>query len=103
MQSVSYPTATVVYVGGVDQSGLWGQMWKSTDFGFNWTDITGNFPATTVRRINTVKFYDDQKGWIGTNFDDVWYTTDGGANWTFVEADLNGDNVEDIMMIVEWI
>ena len=103
MNSVSFPTATVAYMGGVDQTGLWGHMWKTINGGVSWTDITGNFPATTVRRINVVRFFDALKGWIGTDFSDVWYTTNGGVSWTWVEANLDNNAVEDMMMIVEYI
>lgn len=104
MRAVAFPTSSVAYIAGGDQSGLWGHIWKSTNGGVSWTDISGNLPAST-RRINTMRFFDENKGWIGTNFNKIAYTLDGGASWSsLIDADIgSGNSVLDIMMIVEYI
>jgi photosystem II stability/assembly factor-like uncharacterized protein len=68
-------------------------IYKTTDFGKNWIDITGNWdrkypPYKFVldsNRIYTVLFN-------GTSNDQVFYTSDGGINWIFcTELDYKGD------------
>jgi photosystem II stability/assembly factor-like uncharacterized protein len=98
MQSISYASATIIYIAGCTQTTSDGRLWKSINGGTTWTDISDNLGWDTPK-LNCVKFYDELNGWIGTSLGKVLYTTDGGTSWTSVDANVNNKNVNDIMLI----
>jgi photosystem II stability/assembly factor-like uncharacterized protein len=89
-------TAYVTYDG--HESGNF-QPWvfKTTDFGRTWTDITANLPgdepvyAIEQDRMNVDLLF------VGTEFG-VYYTVDGGQHWQELDAGLPTVAVHDIMV-----
>ncbi len=68
-------------------------IWKSTDFGKTWTDITGNIPLGPVNVIREDPF-DPDILYVGTD-GGVFVTKDGGRHWD-VLGDLPSTYVHDL-------
>lgn len=64
----SYPYSTVLY--------------KTTDGGYNWSDLTTHIPAGN--QTSVIKFYNINTGYLAGNF--IHKTTNGGINWTRQES-----------------
>ena len=60
-------------------SALYGNVYKTTDAGLNWTSISGS--TTFNRSLFSVYFIDENRGFIGGDDDRFYRTTDGGTNW----------------------
>lgn len=57
------------------------KLYKTTDAGLNWNEITRPVPAGwQYNLIFEIYFYDELKGWAGTQ-DGIYYSSDGGASW----------------------
>lgn len=67
-------------------------IWKTTNGGTNWIDITGTLPVTSgYIRYLTVKNDDPSTVWItmsGYTTPSVYQTIDGGTTWTNISAGL---------------
>ena len=98
MSDISYASADVIFIVGSNQLVTTGYVWKSTDGGLSWSDITANFSATPPP-LNCVKFYDESNGWIGASNGDVYYTTNGGTTWTAVDGAVSNNGITSIMLI----
>lgn len=62
------------------------QLWKTTDRGDNWTQISNFATVANIRSI-AVAPSNNQVIYVGT-YTDIYRTTDGGANWTTVTNNL---------------
>ena len=62
-------------------------LYKSTDEGQTWTDVSGNLPGITVNDILIVPGYDDQYLFAALD-GGVYFSEDGGTNWNYVGIDL---------------
>ncbi len=71
-------------------------LWKSTDFGKNWTSIVGNLPAET---INVVREDPNRKDllYVGTDLG-VYVSFDGGAKWESLHGGLMTTPVHDLVI-----
>lgn len=71
-------------------------LWKSTDFGKNWTSIVGNLPAET---INVVREDPNRKDvlYVGTDLG-VYVTFDGGTTWESLHGGLMTTPVHDLVI-----
>lgn len=69
-------------------------LWKSTDYGRNWTSIVGNLPLET---INVVREDPKKKGmlYVGTDLG-VWVTYNDGALWEPLHGGIPRTPVHDI-------
>ncbi|MCB9325652.1 MAG: hypothetical protein H6571_18080 [Lewinellaceae bacterium] len=68
-------------------------VWKTTDGGLTWTDISplpiaSPYPST----LSELFFYDEMTGWAGGENGVLYKTSDGGATWTDVSPYDNMDN-----------
>lgn len=80
--TVSRPNPNLLFV----SNGNWQQIFKSTDGGVNWSDISGNRPATpTSLSFQGICFAPDPKD-VNTVFTcnsvTIFKSTDEGVNWT---------------------
>lgn len=57
------------------------RVYKTTDGGATWTDISGNIDQLVAGNITTVLFHDANNGYIAIG-NSICKTTDGGATWT---------------------
>ena len=76
----------VLYVSDYDN------IWKTTNGGTSWSNITGDLPTTnsSIKNI-AVKFDDPNTLWVvfsKYNQDGVYESTDGGASWTNISTGL---------------
>ena len=65
-------------------------IWRTTNGGSSWTDITSNLPPNLITDIETDPF-DFNKAWVTLgSFDEhvVYQTIDGGTSWTNISAGL---------------
>ena len=91
--SVAMPDGSIVLMGGSD-SGNWGKndVWRSTDNGATWTQMTANAGWTPRVRHSSVVMPDGSivlmGGYDNSNIfrNDVWRSTDNGATWTQMTA-----------------
>ena len=79
---VSFPTATLIVVGGSDGGGDYIQF--STDDGGTWTDATTS-PSTVVDGLD---MFDGNTGYAVDSSGNIWKTTNAAVDWTDT-----GDNV----------
>ena len=71
-------------------------VWKSTDFGETWEDITGNIP---VGPVNVIKEDPVNSNilYIGTDIG-VYVTKDGGKTWDVLGGNLSSCLVHDLII-----
>jgi len=73
---------TVFVIGNMFTSVGVKRVYKTTDGGANWTDITGNLPVLfPVGNLIGLTMHDANSGYV-TAGSTLFFTTDGGANWT---------------------
>jgi photosystem II stability/assembly factor-like uncharacterized protein len=87
---VAHPTSpTTAYIAFSGFTGFGdslGHIFKTTDSGEKWTDISGNLPNTPV---NSLTVDPDDPGYIFAGTDvGVFYTANGGATWNTLMEDL---------------
>ncbi len=59
------------------------RVYRTTDGGASWVDITGNIPTISpVGNLNAVLFHDINNGYVVTPGGVLLKTTNGGASWT---------------------
>ncbi len=71
-------------------------VWKSTDFGENWVDISGNIPLGPV---NVIREHPTNRNvlYVGTDVG-VYVTTDGGKTWEVLGGNLPSTFVADLIV-----
>ena len=69
-------------------------VYKTTDFGESWTDISSNLPPGP---INVIREHHTNPNllFVGTEFQ-VWVSIDGGGNWTSMKLDMPTSPVHDM-------
>ncbi|MBS1859160.1 MAG: hypothetical protein JST11_27550 [Acidobacteria bacterium] len=77
---VNPATAWVVYSGFAASTAVQGYVFKTTDGGATWTNVTGNLPATPVNDIAIDPDVPDTL-YLGTDIG-VQMSNDGGATWS---------------------
>ena len=82
---VSFPTTSLIVVGGNDAAGN-DHIVFSTDGGTNWTNATTS-PAGAVAALD---MYDGTNGMAIRANADVWKTVDGAVNWTNTGTAISG-------------
>jgi hypothetical protein len=88
--SVALPDGSIVLMGGNDGTlDPRNDVWRSTDQGATWTQMTGAAPWTGRDRHTSVALPDGSIVLMGgrdfrkgVRFNDVWRSTDQGATWT---------------------
>lgn len=61
-------------------------IFKTTDMGTNWTDISSNLPDAPVNAFAVDPINTD---WLFAGTDlGAYYSSDGGANWNYISSDL---------------
>jgi PGF-pre-PGF domain-containing protein len=90
--SVVMPDGSIVLVGGnSDRTNLKNDVWRSTDNGATWTQVTASAGWSIRQGHSTVVTPDGSIILMGGNYgptsmNDVWRSTDKGATWTQVTA-----------------
>jgi len=71
-------------------------VWKSTDFGENWVDISGNIPLGPV---NVIREHPNNRNvlYVGTDVG-VYVTADGGKTWEVLGGNLPSTFVADLIV-----
>jgi photosystem II stability/assembly factor-like uncharacterized protein len=71
-------------------------VWKSTDYGENWEDISGNIPLGPV---NVIREHPRNRNvlFVGTDIG-VYVTTDGGKTWNVLGENLPSTFVHDLII-----
>ena len=69
-------------------------VYKTTDFGESWTDISANLPPGPINVIREHHTNPDLL-FVGTEFQ-VWVSIDGGGNWTSMKLDMPTSPVHDM-------
>ena len=88
--SVAMPDGSIVLMGGqADNQGIGNDVWRSTDYGRNWTQMTayarwsGRVSHSSVATPDgSLVVMGGQSS--GTLMNDVWRSTDNGATWTLM-------------------
>ena len=89
--SVAMPDGGIVLIGGnKDNGGLYTDVWRSTDKGATWTEMTESAGWSPRLGINSIVTSDGSivmmGGYDGTDKNDVWRSIDNGATWTEMTA-----------------
>ncbi len=69
-------------------------LYKTTDFGETWTDITANLPDGPINVVREHPTNPDLL-FVGTEFQ-VWASVDGGRSWTSFKGDMPTNPVHDM-------
>lgn len=100
---VSSSNPNVIYLNQQPASGNIGKLWKTTDGGQNWTQVT--IPSGNSRRmLLSLNPINENELWIayasGSNGNKVFKTMDGGLTWSnLTTATLNNESVQSIAHI----
>ena len=78
MTVVWFLSADVGFAGGYQQSGGTSYFIKTTDGGATWTEIDFG----DVWYFETIEFWDENNGILGSRGTEAWVTDDAGATWT---------------------
>jgi len=89
--SVALPDGSIVLMGGSGAGGYRNDVWRSTDQGVTWTQMTASASWTPRRNHSSVALSDGSIVLMGGDylsnlFNDVWRSTDQGATWTQLTA-----------------
>jgi len=71
-------------------------VWKSTNYGITWVDISGNIPLGPVNVIKEDPLNKDIL-YVGTDIG-VYVTTDGGKKWDILGGNLPSTFVQDMII-----
>ncbi len=71
-------------------------LWKSTDYGKSWIDISGNIPSGPINVIREDPV-SDQVLYVGTDFG-AYTSLDGGASWQTLIGNLPTTYVQDLVI-----
>jgi hypothetical protein len=71
-------------------------VWKSTNYGITWVDISGNIPLGPVNVIKEDPLNKDIL-YVGTDIG-VYVTTDGGKKWDILGGNLPSTFVQDLII-----
>ena len=91
--SVVMPDGSIVLMGGVSNDmpyNYTNDVWRSTDNGATWTQMTANAGWAVRSQFSSVAMPDGSivlmggTGIMGALYNDVWRSTDDGATWTQV-------------------
>jgi len=93
--SVALPDGSIVVMGGYDGSNAKNDVWRSTNNGANWVEMTTNAGWSARADLSSVAMPDGSivvmGGYDGSFKNDVWRSTDNGATWTQIKLnDANG-------------
>lgn len=101
LESIHFPTKDIGYTSGhvLIRLGMFAGIFKSTDGGNSWSNITPDVPIT-IDFWGTY-FYDENNGVIAGNEGcgsiHIYKTTDGGQNWTkYLDSVDTGTKLSDI-------
>lgn len=100
---ISSSNPDVMYVNQQPSSGTTGILWKTTNGGITWDQLS--IPAGNSRRILlSINPADENELWIaypgGSNGNKVFYTINGGESWTNITpALLNNESVQALVNI----
>jgi len=100
---ISRSNPQVMYLNQQPQSGSVGKLWKTSDGGATWTQLT--IPSGNSRKmLLSLDYTNENILWIsypdGSNTAKVFKTANGGANWTnLTTAALSGENTQSIVNI----
>jgi PKD repeat protein len=92
--SVVMPDGSIVLMGGYDdgENGGWNDVWRSTNNGVNWTQMTANAGWSDRHRHTCIVMPDSSivlmggvNSYVGY-YNDVWRSTDNGGTWTQLTA-----------------
>jgi PKD repeat protein/type II secretory pathway component GspD/PulD (secretin) len=84
--SVALPDGSIVLMGGFDYAGhLKNDVWRSTDNGATWTEMTASAEWSARSDHTSVVLPDGSIVLMGGG-NDVWRSTDNGATWTEMTA-----------------
>jgi PKD repeat protein len=89
--SVTMPDGSIVLIGGnKDDGGFYTDVWRSTDDGATWTQMSASAGWSPRLGITSVVTSDGSivmmGGYDGTDKNDIWRSTDNGATWTQITA-----------------
>jgi hypothetical protein len=89
--SVALPDGSIVLMGGIDSAYYClNDVWRSTDKGGTWTQMTAAAEWTARKSYSSVALSDGSivlmGGINGADKNDVWRSTDQGATWTQMAA-----------------
>ena len=96
--SVAMPDGSIVLMGGNRPAPVpcvfYNDVWRSTDNGANWTQMTAaagwtaRFGHTSVVLADgSIVIMTGRNDVLSASYNDVWRSTDNGANWTQMTAD----------------
>lgn len=96
LYSVLFVNATTVYM--TASSTTIGRLFKSTDGGLTFTNISANVPFVAASTVRGLEFFGENTGWISTSLYEVYKTTDAGATWA-LQVDLGTGTLYDIKFV----
>lgn len=94
LADVNDPATAYVTLSGYNLDETNPHVFRTTDYGMNWTDISSNLPDVPVNSI-VIEYNDDSTLYIGTDAG-VFYTTDLGSEWSVLGSGLPNSPVFDI-------
>lgn len=108
---IAWDDPNIIWVTGADPNGFYDpkKIWKSTDRGLTWTEVT---PSSAALGYNSDMWYNitlgdnnqdvwmnvyHRYGWNSGNNNKIFYSNNGGTSWTNISHSLlNNQNIEDV-------
>jgi photosystem II stability/assembly factor-like uncharacterized protein len=94
LANVNDPATAYVTLSGYNLDETNPHVFRTSNYGMNWTDISGNLPDVPVNSI-VIEYNDDSTLYIGTDAG-VFYTTNLGSEWSVLGTGLPNSPVFDI-------
>lgn len=83
LYNVQFVDASTVYM--TAGSTTIGRLFKSTDGGVTFTNISANVPFVGTSTVRGLYFHGQTHGWLTTTLYEVYRTTDGGTTWALTQ------------------
>jgi len=84
LSAIQFTDATTGYIVGTSgMPGATGTIYKTTDAGANWSDIS---PSLNYSHLNNLSFVDNNTGFAVGSVGYILKTTDGGMNWNMTNS-----------------
>jgi hypothetical protein len=91
------PTSPSTAWAALGNFGAFGHLWRTTNSGGTWTDVSGNLPNAPISAVAVDSRTSPSTLYVGTDVG-VFWSTDGGATWANTSVALPNTVISDVLL-----